>query len=334
MTAAALATGAPHVASFEHWLGFGAFIIAMLVLDLVLLHRSAHPDSSGRAIAGVIVWIGLGLAIGLAIWWQFGHHSFVDYLTAYVVEKSLSVDNMFVFAVMFTAFGIPRAQQHRVLFWGIFSALVMRAVFIFAGVALLARFHWLMYGFGMMLLVGAIRIARPHVHDGQPGLAARAIGAVLRTTPDMHGRRFVIRDPHTRKLFATPLLVCLIALEITDIAFAIDSLPAVFGVTTDPFIVFTSNAMAILGLRSLYLAIASGLARVRYLHAGLAAILGFIALKMLAHDLVHVPGPVSLAVILAILAITAIWSWRARPSPATQGSSLLGTSPSDSGVMT
>ena len=293
-----------HVASFGHWLGFGALVVAMLVLDLVLLHRRTGPDSNRRAFAAVVIWIALGLAIGGAVWWQFGHRSFVDYLTAYVVEKSLSVDNMFVFAVMFDAFRIPREQQHRVLFWGIFGALVMRALFIFAGVALLERFHWLMYGFGALLLVGAIRIVRPQVDDGRAGLAARAIGSVLRTTPVLHGRQFVMRDPNTRKRFATPLLVCLIALEVTDVAFAIDSLPAVFGVTTDPFIVFTSNAMAILGLRSLYLAIASGLARIRFLHAGLATILGFIGLKMLFHDLVHVPGPLSLAVILAILVVT------------------------------
>lgn len=306
-----VATAMPHhVASVGHWLGFGAFVVAMLALDLVLLHRRAEPDSHRRAFVAVAIWIALGLAIGVAIWWQFGHRPFVDYITAYVVEKSLSVDNMFVFAVMFDAFRIPRDQQHRVLFWGIFSALVMRAVFIFAGVALLERFHWLMYGFGAMLLVGAIRIARPQVDDGRPGVVARAIGSVLRTTTVLHGRHFVIRDPITQRLFATPLLVCLIALEVTDIAFAIDSLPAVFGVTTDPFIVFTSNAMAILGLRSLYLAIASGLARFRFLHAGLAAILGFIALKMLAHDLVHVPGPVSLAIILSILGVTAVASWR------------------------
>ena len=314
MTETAIAAAAPHqVASVGHWLGFGAFVVAMLALDLVFLHRRTAADSNRRAITAVAVWIALGLAIGFAIWWQFGHHTFVDYLTAYVVEKSLSVDNMFVFAVMFTAFRIPHEQQHRVLFWGIFSALAMRAGFIFAGVALLDRFHWLMYGFGSILLVGAIRIARPHVDDGQPGLVARSIGAVLRTTPELHGRRFVVRDPSTRKLLATPLLVCLIALEVTDIAFAIDSLPAVFGITTDPFIVFTSNAMAILGLRSLYLAIARGLTRFRSLHAGLAAILGFIAIKMLAHDLVHVPGPVSLVVILAILGVTAVVSWRTTP---------------------
>lgn len=312
MSTESIATAAPHhIASVGHWLGFGAFIVVMLVLDLALLHRRAHVESNRRALGAVAAWIGLGLAIGGVIWWRFGYHSFVDYLTAYVVEESLSVDNMFVFAVMFTAFGIPRDQQHRVLFWGIFSALVMRGAFIFAGVALLERFHWLMYVFGAILLVGAIRIARPQLDDGQPGFVARTIGAVLRTTPHLHGQRFVVRDPTSRKLFATPLLVCLIALEVTDIAFAIDSLPAVFGVTTDPFIVFTSNAMAILGLRSLYLAIASGLTRFRSLHAGLAAILGLIAVKMLVHDLVHIPGPVSLGAILAILAITAIWSWRA-----------------------
>lgn len=306
-----------HVASWTHWVGFATLIVAMLVIDLVLLHRRNTVTSGRRALGGVVVWIALGLGVGGVIGWQFGHHSFVEYVTAYVVEKSLSVDNMFVFAVMFSAFRIPPEQQHRVLFWGIFSALVMRAGFIFVGVALLERFHWLMYVFGAVLLIAAVRISRP---DGEHerergGLVVRAVGRVLPTTPTLHGRRFLIRDPRTLRLVATPLLVCLIALELTDIAFAIDSIPAVFGVTTDPFIVFTSNAMAILGLRSLYLAIAGGLSRFRHLQTGLAVILGFIGLKMLAHDVLHIPGLASLGVILAILGITAACSWRGRGNP-------------------
>jgi tellurite resistance protein TerC len=209
---------------------------------------------------------------------------------------------------------IPPDQQHRVLFWGIFSALAMRAGFIFAGVALLERFHWLMYVFGAVLLVAAVRIGRP---DGdcereRGGLVVRAVGRLLPTTATLHGRNFLIRDPATHRLVVTPLLVCLIALELTDIAFAIDSIPAVFGVTTDPFIVFTSNAMAILGLRSLYLAIAGGLSRFCHLQTGLAVILGFIGVKMLAHDVLCIPSIASLGVILAILGITAAWSWRDR----------------------
>lgn len=302
-----------HVGTVAHWIGFGGFVIAMLVLDLVLLHRRQAAASTRRALIIVAAWVALGFAVGFAIWWQFGRASFFDYLTAYVVEESLSIDNMFVFAVMFAAFRIPREQQHRVLFWGIFGAIAMRALFIVAGVALLERFRWLMYVFGLALLVGAIRMARPQVESGGPGLVARLARRVLRTTPEMHGRRFVVRDPNTGKLAATPLLVCLIALEVTDIAFAIDSLPAVFGITTDPFIVFTSNAMAILGMRSLYLAIAGGLSRFRFLHVGLASILGFIALKMLAHDVLHVPGLVSLAVIIAILITTATASMLGPP---------------------
>lgn len=301
---------AHHVASWVHWVGFAALIVAMLVVDLVLLHRRKTATSGPRALGAVAIWIGLGLSVGGVIGWRFGHHSFVEYMTAYVVEKSLSVDNMFVFAVMFSAFRIPPEHQHRVLSWGIFSALAMRAGFIFAGVALLERFHWLMYVFGAVLLVAAIRIGRRERERARSGLVVRAVGRLIPTTPTLHGHRFMIRDPGTRRLLATPLLVCLIALELTDVAFAIDSIPAVFGVTTDPFIVFTSNAMAILGLRSLYLAIAGGLSRFRHLQTGLAVILGFIALKMLAHDVVHIPGIASLGVILAILAITAAWSWR------------------------
>jgi tellurite resistance protein TerC len=305
---------AHHVASWSHWVGFSTLIVAMLVVDLVLLDRRKAATSGRRALVGVTVWFALGLGVGGAIWWRFGHHSFVEYMTAYVVEESLSVDNMFVFAVMFSAFRIPPQHRHRVLFWGIFGALAMRAGFIFAGVALLERFHWLMYVFGAVLLVAAVRTGRPDDDRERErgGLVVRAIGRALPTTPTLHGDKFLIRDLGTHRLIATPLLVCLIALELTDIAFAIDSVPAVFGVTTDPFIVFTSNAMAILGLRSLYLAIAGGLARFRHLQTGLAVILGFIGLKMLAHDILHIPGIASLGVILAILAITAVWSWRDR----------------------
>ena len=313
MTTTVIAMGPPsvaphHVGTVAHWIGFAAFIVAMLVLDLALLGRRRNTTSMRAALVTVAGWVVLGFVVGCVIWWQFGRVSFLDYVTAYVVEESLSIDNMFVFAVMFAAFRIPVQQQHRVLFWGIFGAIAMRAMFIVAGVALLERFHWLMFGFGLALLVGAIRVARPPQESAEPGLVARFATRVLRTTPELHGRRFVVRDAATRKLFATPLLVCLIALEVTDIAFAIDSLPAVFGITTDPFIVFTSNAMAILGMRSLYLAIAGGLSRFRFLHVGLASILGFIALKMLLHDVLHVPGLVSLAAILLILLVTFIAS--------------------------
>lgn len=304
---------AHHVASWTHWVGFAILIVAMLVVDLALLHRRKTATSGRRALAAVAVWIAIGLGVGGVIGWRFGYRPFVDYLTAYVVEESLSVDNMFVFAVMFSTFRIPPEHQHRVLFWGIFSALLMRAGFIFAGVALLERFHWLMYVFGAVLLVAAIRTARSDDREpGESGLVARTVGRLLPTTSTHHGDYFMIRDPRTLGLVATPLLVCLIVLELTDIAFAIDSVPAVFGVTTDPFIVFTSNAMAILGLRSLYLAIAGGLNRFRHLQTGLAVILGFIGLKMIAHDVFHVPGLASLAVILGVLGITAAWSWRDR----------------------
>lgn len=305
---------AHHVASWGHWLGFATLIVAMLVIDLVILHRRPTETSGRRALGAVGLWIALGLGVGGVILWQFGGRSFVEYVTAYAVEKSLSVDNMFVFAVMFSALKIPAEYQHRVLFWGIFGALVMRAGFIFAGVALLERFHWLMYVFGGVLLIAAVRVGRPdgaREHE-RGGWVARSVGRVLPATPTLHGRNFVVRDPRTRRLLATPLLVCLIALELTDIAFAIDSVPAVFGVTTDPFIVFTSNAMAILGLRSLYLALAGSLTRFRHIQTGLAIVLGFIALKMLAHDVLHVPAPASLGVIVAILSITAACSWRAR----------------------
>ena len=300
-----------HTGSLTHWIGFSAFLVVLLVLDLVVLHRGESRVSTRSALVASAVWIALGLAVGAVIGWRLGRGPFVEYLTAYLVEESLSIDNLFVFALMFTAFRIPPEHQHRVLFWGIFGALVMRAGFIFAGVALLARFHWIMYVFGLVLLVAAVRIGRARA-DAPPeaSLMLRWIGRFLRTTPELHGRRFLVRDAATGALMATPLLAVLIALETTDIAFAVDSIPAVLGVTTDSFLVFTSNAMAILGLRSLFFVIAAGLDRLRYLKTGLSVILGFIAAKMLAHDLVHVPAALSLGVIVAILAFTALASLR------------------------
>ncbi len=303
-----------HLGPLAHWIGFSTFLVAMLVIDLVFLHRGETRVSGRRALRASAVWIALGLAVGCIIGWRLGRGAFVEYMTAYVVEESLSIDNLFVFALMFSAFRIPPEHQHRVLFWGIFGALVMRLGFILAGVALLARFHWIMYVFGLVLLVAAIRIGRARGDEPpEHSLLVRAIGRVLRTTPDLRGGRFFVRDAATGVLLATPLFAVLVALETTDIAFAIDSIPAVLGVTTDSFIVFTSNAMAILGLRSLYFAVAAGLDRLRHLKTGLAAILAFIAAKMLAHDLVHVPAGVSLGVILAILAITAVASLRGGP---------------------
>jgi tellurite resistance protein TerC len=300
-----------HTGSLTHWIGFSAFLVVMLVLDLVVLHRGQSRVSTRSALAASAGWIALGLAVGAVIGWRLGRDAFVEYLTAYVIEESLSIDNLFVFALMFTAFRIPPEHQHRVLFWGIFGALVMRAGFIFAGVALLARFHWIMYVFGGVLLVAAVRIGRARP-DAAPehSLMLRWIGRFLRTTPELHGRRFLIRDAATGALMATPLLAVLIALETTDIAFAVDSIPAVLGVTTDSFLVFTSNAMAILGLRSLYFVIAAGLDRLRHLKTGLSVILAFIAVKMLAHDVVHIPAAASLGVIVLILAVTALASLR------------------------
>ena len=298
--------------SIGHWVGFLTFVGAMLALDLGVVQRKAHEIPPKEALAWTAVWIALALGVGGVIYALHGERPFFEYLTAYVVEKALSVDNLFVFLVVLDYFSVPRAYQHRVLFWGIFGALALRAVFIVAGTALLRRFEWLMYGFGAALLFAAVRM----LSDG-PGAdpdrnpVLRLLRRSARSTAEFQGARFFVRDAAGRTLM-TPLVAVLVAIESTDIVFALDSIPAVLGVTTDRFIVFTSNAMAILGLRALFFAISGAIERLRYLKVGLAAILAFISMKMLLHHFLRVPILVSLAVIATILLVAVGFSARAK----------------------
>jgi tellurite resistance protein TerC len=288
--------------------GFTLFVVAMLALDLGVFHRKAHDVSLKEAAAWSAVWVALALAFGGLVRLWFGPERALEYVTGYVIEKSLAVDNIFVIVVLFSSFAIPSALQHRVLFWGILGALVMRAAFIFAGAALLARFHWVMYLFGVLLVLTGVKLFLQREVEPHPerNPLYRLFARLIPSTSALDGARFFVRKDG--RLLATPLFLVLVAVEITDLIFAVDSIPAIFAVTTDPFIVYTSNVFAILGLRSMYFLLAGFVDRLRYLKLGLAAILCFVGLKMLLAGVVKIPILASLAVIAVILAISVVAS--------------------------
>ena len=290
------------------WVAFSVLVLAMLALDLGVFHRTAREVTLKEAAIWSGVWIGLAMAFNLVLFAVFGSQPALEFTTGYFIEKALAVDNIFVFVVLFGAFGVPAALQHRVLFWGVFGALLMRAAFIFAGGALLSRFHAAIYVFGAVLLVMGIKLL---VQRDQPvNLASnplvRAFRRVVPMTSQLEGEQFLVR--RDGRWLATPLLLALVAVEASDLLFAVDSIPAIFAVTRDPFIVFTSNIFAILGLRSLYFLLAGIVDRFVYLKPGLALVLLFVGAKMLATDLVHVPVVLSLAVIALILTVAIVAS--------------------------
>ena len=291
------------------WFAVLGVIVAMLAVDLAA-HRVAHVVSVKEAAAWSALWLSLGLGFGLVVWAGWGAQPAGEYFAGYLIEKSLAVDNVFVFALIFTAFAVPRAYQHRVLFFGVLGALAMRAVFIAAGTAVIDALHWILYAFGALLLYTAWKMYRTRDGHADPaqGRAYRMLSRVVPHIAEYHGQKFWART--AGRLVATPLLMVLLLVEISDLIFAVDSLPAIFAVTTDPFLVYTSNAFAILGLRALYFLLADLMHRFRYLKTGLAAILGFVGVKMLLVDVVKVPIVVSLAVIATILALAVIGSLR------------------------
>ena len=291
------------------WAVFAAFVVAMLILDLLVLHRRAHEVALREAAIWTAVWVTIGLGFGGLLWLWQGGGTAEAYLAGYLIEKSLSLDNIFVFAVIFAAFAIPARYQHRVLMLGIVGALVMRAVFIVAGIRLLEAFHPVIYVFGAILLVAAVQMLR-HEPAPQPqrNLALRALRRVLPSTGRLHGQRFLVRDGS--RLLATPLLLALIVIETTDVIFAVDSIPAILAVTTDPFVVYTSNVFALLGMRALYFLLAGATAQFRYLRPGLAVILAAVAAKLLLADIYTVPAWASPAFIAAVLAVVAVASIR------------------------
>jgi tellurite resistance protein TerC len=295
------------------WTVFGLFVIGMLALDLGVFHRQAHEVRPREALTWTAVWIALSLVFNAAIWNWFGSERALEFLTGYVIEKALSVDNVFVFVVLFSTFAVPKEYQHRVLFWGIFGAVVMRAIFIAAGAALLHRFHWIMYVFGAILVITGIKLLFQKDDEVHPErnpifrLARRLIPAV----PEYDGQKFM--TVRNGKRYATPLLIVLIAIEATDVVFAVDSIPAIFAVTTDPFIVYTSNIFAILGLRALYFLLAGVMDKFHLLKAGLALVLGFVGAKMLIADVYKIPIVVSLVVIAALLGGAVVLSLLIKP---------------------
>jgi tellurite resistance protein TerC len=291
------------------WGGFVAFVIAMLALDLGVFHRQAHVVGFREALGWSVTWIGLALLFDAFVAWRFGAQLGVEFLTGYLIEKSLSVDNIFVFLVIFSGLGIPLRSQHRVLFWGILSALVLRAVMIFAGAAMLARFHWLIYVFGAFLIFTGIKLFVNRGKEEHPERSAlmRLARRWIPSTPALHGERFFVRE--NGRWLATPLFMALIMVEIADVIFAVDSIPAIFAVTSDPFIVFTSNIFAILGLRSLFFLVAGLVDKFVYLKVGLAAVLVFVGAKMTLIDFVEIPALVSLAAVLALLGSAMLASW-------------------------
>jgi tellurite resistance protein TerC len=290
------------------WAGFIIFVIAMLALDLGVFHRNAHVVRFKEALAWSVVWVALALLFSAGVWWYFGPQKGIEFLTGYLIEKSLSVDNIFVFVVIFAALGIPAQYQHRVLFWGILSALAMRAIMIFAGAAMIARFHWLIYIFGAFLILTGVKLFLQRAKESTPekSWAMRLAYRLIPSTDKLDGSHFFTRV--NGRTLATPLFMALILVEVTDVIFAVDSIPAIFAITLDPFIVFTSNIFAILGLRSLYFLLADLVDKFRYLKVGLAAVLVFVGIKMMIVDLYKIPALASLAVITALLATSIVAS--------------------------
>ncbi len=302
------------------WAALVGGIATLLIADLLIVHRHPHAVKFREAAVESTVWIALGVAFtGVMAAW-FGGAAAGEYITGYLIEKSLSVDNVFVWAVLFSYFAVPREYQFRVLFWGIFGALVMRAIFIFAGVALLERFEWVLYVFGAFLIVTAVRIARhseTEVHpDRNPVL--KLMQRIVPSTNEYDGQKMFTR--RTGKRLATPLFIVLVLVETTDVVFAVDSVPAILAVSREPFIVFASNAFAILGLRALYFLLAGMAGRFRYLNVGLGFILAFVGVKMILAEVYHPPQWLSLGVIAAALAVSIFFSLRAdrrEPTAAT-----------------
>jgi tellurite resistance protein TerC len=280
------------------WIFFNLFLIGMLALDLGIFHRKAKVIEPREALIWSGIWFSISMAFGALVFvWQ-GTQAGTEFLTGYMIEWSLSIDNVFVFALIFSFFKVPAALQYRVLFWGVISALVMRGVLIAAGSALLTNFHWIIFIFGGFLIISGVRIA---LHDD-----SKSFKKFVPTSDEYDGQKFFTR--HKGKLLATPLLTVLVAVEATDLVFAVDSIPAIFAVTDEPFIVYTTNALALLGLRSLYFALSGIMHKFIYLKYGLALILVFVGMKMLMKDIYHMPGLLSLGIVVTVLVGSAVAS--------------------------
>ena len=296
------------------WVAFTAFVLGMLALDLGVFHRKAHEVSTREALTWTCVWVSLAALFGGAVFFFMGKQPALEFLAGYLVEQALSVDNLFVFILLFSYFRVPEILRHRVLFWGIIGALVMRAAMIAAGAALLDRFHWIIYVFGAFLVITAVRMAVKNDDDIDPthNPVLRLVRRLLPVTHEYRGQHFFVREAPTPgaavRLVATPLFVVLVLVETTDLVFAVDSIPAIFGVTRDPFIVYTSNVFAILGLRSLFFLLAGVITKFHYLKYGLSAVLAFVGIKMLISGVYHVPIGWSLGAIVGLLGASIVAS--------------------------
>jgi tellurite resistance protein TerC len=301
------------------WVVFGVAIGVAIAVDLGVFHREAHEIKFKEAIAKSVGWISLALAFNTWVYISMGHQTGLEFLTSYVVENSLSIDNILVFLLIFQALSVPFRSQHRVLYYGVLGALVMRVIFVFAGVTLLNRFHIVLFAFGAILLFTAIRMLLPGGPTVQPerNCLVRIMRRIVPVTPEFEGERFFVR--RAARWNATPLFVALLAIEATDILFAVDSVPAVLAITRDAFIAYSSNVFAILGLRALYFALADLLPRFRFLRQGLTAILLFTGIKMLASDRIQLPAGISLCVVIGIVALTVgastLWPQKAGKGP-------------------
>src|SRR5512138_207993 len=293
------------------WIGFNLFVLAMLALDLGVFHRKAHVVSLKESVTWTFIWIGLALLFNFGVYKYYGSQKALEFFTGYLIEKSLSVDNVFVFALLFSYFAVPPVYQHKVLFWGILGALIMRAVMIVGGAALIAKFAWVIYIFGGFLVLTGIKMIVKKDEEIHPerNPVVKWFKRLMPVTSDYRGDKFFVRENGLR--MATPLFVVLLLVEITDLIFAVDSIPAIFAVTTDPFIVYTSNVFAILGLRSLYFALAGVMDKFHYLKIGLGVVLAFVGVKMLlAHSAWKIDTLVALGVVVAILAVSVVASLR------------------------
>lgn len=291
------------------WIGFNVFVLCMLALDLGVFHRKCHVVTFRESIAWTVVWVALALLFNLGVAHYMGDAKGLEFFTGYVIEKSLSVDNVFVFALLFSYFGVPALYQHKVLFWGILGALIMRAVMIGLGARLITEFSWVIYVFGAFLIFTGIKMIVKNETEIHPerNPMVRLFKRFMPVTPDFRGARFFVRENGI--LMATPLFVVLLLVEFTDLIFAVDSIPAIFAVTADPFIVYTSNVFAILGLRSLYFALAGVMDKFHYLKIGLGVVLSFVGVKMLlAHSSWKIDTHVSLGVIVIVLSTSVVAS--------------------------
>jgi tellurite resistance protein TerC len=290
------------------WVAFNIFVIAMIFIDLFVLHRKQKVIGVKQALLTSSMWIGMALAFNLGLYYFYGKEIALDFLAGYLIEEALSVDNLFVFILIFDYFHTPREYQHKVLFWGILGAIVMRAIFIFFGIALVTKFHWILYLFGVFLIYAAIKMALPKNEQINPenNFVIRLLKKIIPVSPEYdRDKFFTLKD---NKWWATPLFIVLVTVELTDLIFAVDSIPAVMAITLDPFIVYTSNIFAILGLRSLYFALAHLMPLFHFLKYGLAAILGFVGMKMLLAHYIHFPIGFSLGFIVSAIAIAVMSS--------------------------